>query len=112
MRIVIETNEGEKPSQAEPTTGAEDIEQTAPPSDIAAHAAALGAASAGPAPADAAAEAPATFVGEPGVPETAPDYPRATPGSSSAGAAPGFATGAVEAQEVPADAEAAGEAEA
>jgi hypothetical protein len=93
MRIVIETDEGEAPKpsvQAQP--GAQAETTPAAPPEIAATAAALGAASAGPAPPEAAAEEPATFVGEPGTPETAPDGQE----SMSAGAAPQFALGPVE----------------
>jgi hypothetical protein len=93
MRIVIETDEGEKPTpsvHAQPSAAAE----TAPavPPEIAATAAALGAASAGPAPAEAAGDEPASFVPEPGTPETTLDGPE----GMSAGAAPQFALGPVD----------------
>jgi hypothetical protein len=108
MRIVIETNEGEAPKasvHAQPDAQGETT--PAAPPEVAATAAALGAASAGPAPAEAAAEEPATFVGEPGTPETAPDGQE----SMSAGAAPQFALGPVDEVAVENGAEAEGEAE-
>jgi hypothetical protein len=93
MRIVIETDEGVAPkSSVYAQPGAEAETTPAAPPEIAATAAALGAAPAGPAPAEAAAEAPTTFVGERGSPETAPDRQE----SMSAGAAPGFALGPLE----------------
>ena len=90
MRIVIETDEGvtPKPSvHAEPGPQAETT--PAPPPEIAATAAALGAAPAGPAPSEAAGSEPTTFVTQPVTPETAPDGGTST----SAGAAPEFALG-------------------
>ena len=109
MRIVIETNEGEAPKasvHAQPDAQGETT--PAAPPDIAATAAALGAASAGPAPAEAAAEEPATFIGEPGTPETERLTGRE---SMSAGAAPHFALGPVDEVAVENGAEAEGEAE-
>jgi hypothetical protein len=96
MRITIETPEEAKPSvQAEPTTEGE----AAPPSELVARAAALGASSAGPAPPEMGAEGPAPFVGQPSAPETTPSDAVAAEGFA-AGGAPAFASGGVEVDQV------------
>ena len=108
MRIVIETDEGERPSVQAERSAEGEIGAATTPSEVAAQAATLGASSAGPAPAEMAAEEPPPFVSEPGTPETTPEDARAAAGLS-AGAAPEFAVGAVEVEEV--EAEEGGEAE-
>ena len=114
MRIVIETDESNATStpavHAQPGTAPYETTGAAPP-EVAATAAALGAAPAGPAPPEATAEEPTTFVGEPGTPETAPEGQE----SMSAGAAPQFALGPVDEVVVENEADeagGAGEAEA
>jgi hypothetical protein len=98
MRITIETPEGAEPSvQAEPAT--EGVAAAAPPSELVARAAALGASSAGPAPSEMGAEGPTPFVGQPGAPETTPPDADAAAGLS-AGGAPAFATGGLEVDQV------------
>lgn len=97
MRIIIETDEHEKTAvRAEQQPGAEGAAPAAPSTGLDA----VGASSAGPAPSEMAAAEPASFVAEPGTPETAPDGARAAGDTLSAGAAPAFATGAVEVAEV------------
>jgi hypothetical protein len=106
MRIIIETEEGKKPSvQPEPTVEAEAGAAVAPPRELAARAAEIGASSAGPAPVEMGAEGSAPFVGGPGTPETAAYDDRSPAGSTFAGAAPDFAAGALEVDEVEADTE-------
>lgn len=106
MRIIIETKDGEEKPTVQPRAAAEaETEAVAPPSDLAARAAAMGAFSAGPAPPEAAVEAPTPFVGEPGTPETAPEEARGAAGGMSAGAAPDFAAGPLDAQQVEAEGE-------
>jgi hypothetical protein len=110
MRIIIETKDGEeKPTiQPGPTPGPAAEAETgavAPPLDLAARAAAMGAFSAGPAPPEAAVEGPTPFVQEPGIPETALEEDRGAVGGMSAGAAPDFAAGPLDAQEVEAEGE-------
>lgn len=110
MRIIIETGEGEEKPSVQPEGAAEpEPRAVAPPTDLAARAAAMGAASAGPAPAEAGVDGPSSFVQEPGTPETAPDDARGESGSVSAGAAPDFAAGPLEVQQVEGEAEDAGQ---
>jgi hypothetical protein len=101
MRIIIEACEGEKVEKVPGTVtdeGAQVEEGVAPPADLAARAAALGASSAGPAPTEAGIEGPVTFVAEPGLPETTLEDVRGAAGMS-AGGAPEFAAGSVEVEE-------------
>jgi hypothetical protein len=110
MRIVIETGDGEERPTIQPwptpgPTAEAEPEAVAPPADLAARAAAMGAFSAGPAPSEAGVEAPTPYVQEPGTPETAPEEARASVGGMSAGAAPDFAAGPLEAQRVEAEGE-------
>jgi hypothetical protein len=108
MRITIETEDGEKvqkaaapPEQAEAEGGPE----VSPPAELAARAAAMGAASAGPAPAEMAADEPTLFIGEPGTPETAPEAGTSGAQDMSAGGAPGFAVGEVQVEEAETESE-------
>ncbi|HSI81486.1 MAG TPA: hypothetical protein VK919_12640 [Solirubrobacterales bacterium] len=97
MKIIIKTDEEEKPAARRER--AEEPEAAAPPEELAARAEALGAASAGQAPAETRAEGPPPFVEEPGAPETAPPT-HAVEGAMSAGAAPSLAIGEPEVEEV------------
>jgi hypothetical protein len=108
MRIIIETDEHEKTAvRAEQQPGAEETAPAAPSTELAA----AGASSAGPAPSEMAANEPASFVAAPGTPETEPDGAHAAGDPLSGGAAPAFATGAVEFTEVGEVTDALGEEE-
>lgn len=96
MRITIESDDSAKVSGAaeSPTTAPGETQQgSSPPEDLAVRAAAIGAVAAGPAPPDAAAEGPTTFVPEPASAETAIEDARSAIGTVSAGGAPDFAAG-------------------
>lgn len=105
MRIVIDTEEGKKPSvRGEPTPEGEPG-AAVPPPEVAARAAAIGAASAGPAPAAIRAEGSAPFITEPVTPAIGPEDVGEAAQNMSAGAAPGFATGPLETEQVEAEGE-------
>lgn len=105
MRIVIDTEEGKKPSvSGEPTPEAEPG-AAVPPPEVVARAAAIGAASAGPAPAAIRAEGSAPFITEPVTPAVGPEDVGDAAQNMSAGSAPGFATGPLETEQVEAEGE-------
>jgi hypothetical protein len=99
MRITIESDGEEvKTSTGESGTpsGQGAPGTSAPPGDVAARAAAEGALSAGPAPAELSGEETVPFTSGPGTPETTPESRGADEGDQSAGAAPGFAADVTE----------------
>jgi hypothetical protein len=94
MRITIQT-EGEDVTTEKAEPAAPSKQETpgagAPPAEVAARAAAEGALSAGPAPAELGTEGTASFIATgPGTPETSPEPITAGEGDESAGAAPSF----------------------
>jgi hypothetical protein len=94
MRITIDT-EGKEvtTSTGAPGSGGDGGgAPESPPKDVAQRAAAQGALSAGPAPAEFGSEGTAPFVPTPATPETSPEAGGTETGAQSAGAAPGFAT--------------------
>jgi hypothetical protein len=97
MRITIESDGEEvKASTAESGAPQGASGTSAPPGEVAARAAAEGALSAGPAPAELSGEGTAPFTPAPGTPETTPESRGADEGDQSAGAAPGFAADVTE----------------
>jgi hypothetical protein len=108
MRITIDVSDSQEPGAGTSATVSTPQQSgyepaVAPPPDVAARAAAEGALSGGPAPADATAAGPIVFTGAPGTPGATPT-PQGAAAGESAGAAPQFLTGgAVEETQVEAE---------
>lgn len=113
MKITIETEDGKSSvdmDQGGAVTQGETPETTAPPPEVAARAAAVGALSAGPAPSEARSEGPAVFIPQPGTPATTIEGQGGAPIDLAAGAAPDLASN-VEEEEIFEDESAEGEPE-